>query len=94
MDQTIKKLRETPYLIVMDSLESGDAVVRNDERAKAECNELLQRLEGGKTLVVVVSSQQDCWLNDSVVKFGTYQLKSLEMFACSQLSYTSLLTKQ
>lgn len=89
MDRTITKLRETPYLIVMDSLESSDAVMRNDERTKAECNELLQRLEGGKTLVVIVSSQQDGWLNDSAVKFGTYQLQSLEMFVYSSFGMSS-----
>lgn len=77
--RTLSKLRETPYLIILDSLESSDATVKHTERLKGEMNEFLESLQGGRTIVLVVSNKQECWLNDSTVKFGTYQLKRLEM---------------
>lgn len=76
--KTLKRLQETPYLIVFDSLESSDATVKHNERLKGEMNEFLESLQGGKTVVLVVSNKQECWLNDSTVKFGTYHLGRLE----------------
>lgn len=79
IQKTLDKLRQTPYLIVLDSLESSDASVRHNERLKGEMNEFLESLQGGRTVVLVVSNQQECWLNDSIVKFKTYHLKRLDM---------------
>lgn len=75
--KTLRKLRETPYLIVFDSLESSDATVKHNERLKREMNEFLESLQGGKAVVLVVSNKQECWLNNSTVKFRTYHLMRL-----------------
>lgn len=76
--KTLSRLRETPYLIVFDSLESSDATVKHNERLKREMNEFLESLQGGKAVVLVVSNKHECWLNDSTVKFRTYHLMRLE----------------
>lgn len=79
VQRTLSRLQKIPYLIVLDSLESSDASIKHNERLRGEMNEFLESLQGGKTVVLVVSNQQECWLNDGIIKFSTYHLKKLEM---------------
>lgn len=78
MEKTVEKLKEKRYLIVLDSLESSEAEIKDDEVLKGEINEFLKMLQGGKSVVVVVGNKKESWLNDSLVKFGTYHLNRLE----------------
>ena len=80
MEMMISKLREMPYLIVLDSLECWDAVTKGDERTKAELNRFLYNLQGGRSLVVVVSNKKHGFLNEEAVRLTSYHLKSLEMW--------------
>lgn len=84
--KTLDKLREVPYLLVLDSLESSYASTKHDERLKGEINEFLASLQGGSTVVLIVSNKQECWLNDSIVNFGTYHLKKLGMTRAIELA--------
>ncbi|CUS12587.1 unnamed protein product [Tuber aestivum] len=67
MGKTLHRLKERPYLIVLDSLESSEAEIKDDEVLRGEVNEFLKMLQGGKSVVVVVGNKKESWLNDSLV---------------------------
>ena len=75
LDLTVATLREMPFLLILDSLESSKAPTR----IKTEYIEFLKKLDGGKSLVVVVSNREECWINEKKVPMGQYEIKGLEM---------------
>ncbi|RPA94798.1 hypothetical protein L873DRAFT_1792710 [Choiromyces venosus 120613-1] len=79
MEKTLDRLKERPYLIVLDSLESSEAEIKDDEVLRGEVNEFLKMLQGGKSVVIVVGNKKESWLNDSLVRFGTYHLNRLDI---------------
>ena len=79
MEKTLDRLKERPYLIVLDSLESSEAEIKDDEVLRGEVNEFLKMLQGGKSVVVVVGNKKESWLNDSLIRFGAYHLNGLEV---------------
>ena len=79
MEKTLDRLKERPYLIVIDSLESSEAEIKDDEVLRGEVNEFLKMLQGGKSVVVVVGNKRESWLNDSLVRFGAYHLNGLDV---------------
>lgn len=74
MELTVATLRESPFLIVLDSLESSHA----PKRIKTEYIEFLNKIEGGKSLVVLVCNREECWINDKTVRMGLFEIKGLE----------------
>lgn len=76
MELTIKSLREMPYLLVLDSLESSEAM--KEKRIRNQWVSFLEKVEGGKSLILVVGNRDDPWINGSVLKMGEYEIKSLE----------------
>jgi tetratricopeptide (TPR) repeat protein len=85
--QIAQLLRATRYLLILDNTESvtaSPAAIPHalDARNRALLTTFLQRLRGGKTLVLVGSRQEEAWLPAGS---GGYPLPGLDPQAASQL---------
>lgn len=72
----MRSLKEIPYLLVLDSLESSEAM--KEKRIRNQWISFLEKVEGGKSLVLVVGNRDDPWINGSTLKMGEYEIRSLE----------------
>ncbi|MCE9667857.1 tetratricopeptide repeat protein [Myxococcus stipitatus] len=60
LEATVHALRETPYLLVWDGLESSHDLLSSEERAWLR--RFLERLDGGATRVLITSQKEERWL--------------------------------
>ncbi len=88
-------LRTTPYLLILDNLESvtGQQLsIQNtlEEPARNEIKKFLASLVGGQTKVILGSRIAEEWLADSTFQTNRYQLRGLDSQARTDLAASIL----
>lgn len=87
----VATLRAKPYALILDNFESvtGQKLAIKNTLSKPkrqEIKDFLERLVGGKTLVVVGSRSDEKWLQDQTFHTNIYQLQGLDKEARSDLA--------
>ena len=87
----VTTLRATPYALILDNFESVTGqklAIKNtlSQPKRQEVKDFIERLVGGKTLVVVGSRSDEEWLQNQTFKTNIYQLQGLDQEARSNLA--------